>query len=269
MDILSIVCLYCYVLYFDCEKLKISCYNHFKFSICCFQEQIQLPFLQAFTRVLQNYLTEDDYYSKNSHNNIKQYNVIFAITLVEVKINNFITKQSGPYCFKTQSTLHYLTSTLLPYGDYTFTYIQIYILDIAEQLSVKRDNNCNLDPMVIEDLQIMLLNSHSYIDHYCHTYKLIRKKLIEEQEKITIRLYVNLQQDQRTYNLSIAKEIAAIIPEEKIYHIINNRNVVLQTRGGQLPRISQNSLSYTVLYYVLLFPKSKNDWHSRISICGA
>ena len=37
--------------------------------------------------------------------------------------------------------------------------------------------------MVIEDLQIMLLNSHLYIGHYHHTYKLIRKKPVEEQDK--------------------------------------------------------------------------------------
>ena len=81
--------------------------------------------------------------------------------------------------------------------------------------------------MVIEDLQIMLLNSHPYIGYYHYVYKLIRKKPVEEQEEITIKLYVNLQQDQRTYNLSTAEEIAVIIPKEGIYHIMNNRDIVL------------------------------------------
>jgi len=79
----------------------------------------------------------------------------------------------------------------------------------------------------MEDLQIMLLNSHPYIGHYHHAYELIRKKPVEEQEKITIRLYVNLQQDQRTYNLSTAKEIAVIIPKEGVHHVMNNRDIVL------------------------------------------
>ena len=73
----------------------------------------------------------------------------------------------------------------------------------------------------------MLLNSHPYIGHYHHAYELIRKKPVEEQEKITIRLYVNLQQDQRTYNLSTAKEIAVIIPKEGVHHVMNNRDIVL------------------------------------------
>jgi len=68
--------------------------------MCYLQGQIQLPPLQALTRVLQNYLTGDDYCSKEFCNNIRQYNAAFAMTSVGVKINNSVTKQSGPYCFK-------------------------------------------------------------------------------------------------------------------------------------------------------------------------
>jgi len=74
-------------------------------------------------------------------------------------------------------------------------YTQIYILDTAEQLNVRRANNNNLDPVVIDNLQTMLLDNYPYIGHYCHAYELIREKLVKEQEEITIRLYMNLQQD--------------------------------------------------------------------------
>jgi len=42
-------------------------------------------------------------------------------------------------------------------------YVQIYILDTAEQLNIKRANNNNLDPVVIDNIQTMLLDSHLYI----------------------------------------------------------------------------------------------------------
>jgi len=45
--------------------------------------------------------------------------------------------------------------------------------------------------------------------------------------------------------------------------------MVLQARGGRLEQISQNSPSYSVLHYVLLFPKEENGWHPRIPIHGA
>jgi len=160
--------------------------------MCCLQGQIQLPPLQPLTGILHNYLTRNDYSSREFHNNIWQYNVAFAMTSVGVKIDNSVTRQSGPYCFKIQGELHHLTGALLPYGDQTPIYAQIYILDIAEQLNVRRANNNNLDPVVMDNLQTMLLNNYPYIGHYHHVYELIREKPVEEQEKITIRLHVNL-----------------------------------------------------------------------------
>jgi len=115
------------------------------------------------------------------------------MTSVGVKIDNSVTRQSSPYCFKIQGELYHLTGALLPYGDHPPAYAQIYILYTVEQLNVRKLNNRNLDPVVMDNLQTMLLNSHLYIGYYCHTYKLIEKKPVEEQEEIIIRLYVDLQ----------------------------------------------------------------------------
>jgi len=203
-------------------------------------------------------LTRDDYFSREFCNNIWQYNAAFAITSVGVKIDNSVTRQSGPYCFKIQGELYHLIGALLPHGNQTPIYAQIYILDTAEQLNVRRANNHNLDPIVMDNLQTMLLDNYPYIGYYRHAYELIREKPVEEQEEITIRLHMNLQQDQRTHNLPTAKEIAVIIPKDRVHHAIDNRDVVLRARGEQLEQISQNSSSYSALHYVLLFPKGEN-----------
>jgi len=269
LGMLTIICPHYHALHFDCEKLTSSRVNYPKFGMCCLQGQIQLPPLQSLTGILYNYLTRNDYFSREFHNNIWQYNAAFAMTLVGVKINNSVTRQSGPYCFKIQGELDHLTGALLPHGDQTPIYAQIYILDTAEQLNVRKANNHNLDPVVMDNLQPMLLDNHPYIGHYHYAYEIIREKPIEEQEEITIRLHVNLQQDQRTHNLPTAEEIAVIIPENGIYHALDNRDVVLQARGERLEHISQNSLLYAALHYVLLFPKRENGWYLRILICGA
>jgi len=54
------------------------------------------------------------------------------MTSVGVKIDNSVTRQSSPYCFKIQGELYHLTGALLPHGDETPIYAQIYILDTAE-----------------------------------------------------------------------------------------------------------------------------------------
>ena len=196
LGILSVVCPHCHALHFDCEKLKSSQVNYPKFGICCLQGQIQLPPLQPLTGILYNYLTGHDHRSKEFCNNIRQYNAAFAMTSVGVKIDNSVTRQSGPYCFKIQGELHHLTGALLSYGDQTPIYAQIYILDTAEQLNIRRNNNRNLDPTMMDDLQTVLLDSHPYIGQYCHAYELIKEKPADEQQEVRIWLYVNLQQDQ-------------------------------------------------------------------------
>jgi len=128
---LTVIYPHCYALHFDCEKLTSSRVNHPKFGMCYLQGQIQLPSLQPLTGILHNYLTGNDYPSREFRNNIRQYNAAFAMTSVGVKIDNSVTRQSGPYCFKIQEELHHLTSALLPHGDQTPMYAQIYILDIA------------------------------------------------------------------------------------------------------------------------------------------
>jgi len=99
---------------------------------------------------------------------------------VEVKIDNLVTRQSGPYCFKIQGELYYFTGALLSHGNQTPIYAQIYILDTAEQLNVRRANNNNLNPIVMDNLQTMLLDSYSYIGQYRHAYELIKEKPADE-----------------------------------------------------------------------------------------
>jgi len=60
-------------------------------------------------------------------------------------------------------------------------YAQIYILDIVEQLNVRRANNNNLDPVVMDNLQMMLPDSYPYIGYYHHTHELIKEKPADEQ----------------------------------------------------------------------------------------
>jgi len=83
----------------------------------------------------------------------------------------------------------------------------------------------------MDNLQTILLNSHPYIGRYRHAYELIKEKPADEQQKVKIRLHINLQQDQRTHNLPTAEEIAVIILEKGVHHAMDNRDVILQAKG--------------------------------------
>ena len=70
LSMLTVIYPYCHAFYFNCEKLTSSRVNHPRFGMYCLQEQIQLLSFQPFTGILHNYLTGDDYSSKEFCNNI-------------------------------------------------------------------------------------------------------------------------------------------------------------------------------------------------------
>jgi len=137
---LTVICPHCHALHFDCEKLRSSLVNLPKFGMCCLQGQIQLPPLQPLTVILHNYLNGDNYPSREFHNNIWQYNVAFAMTSVGVRIDNLVTRQSGPYCFKIQGGLHYLTGALLSHDDQTPIYMHKFISLIQQSSLMSGDS---------------------------------------------------------------------------------------------------------------------------------
>jgi len=59
------------------------------YAIC--KDRSNYPLFNLLLEILWNYLTGDDYSSRESHN-IWQYNAAFAMTLVGVKIDNSVTR---------------------------------------------------------------------------------------------------------------------------------------------------------------------------------
>jgi len=73
-------------------------------------------------------------------------------------------------------------------------YVQIYILDTAEQLNVKRANNNNLDPVVMDNLQTMLLDNHPYIGYYRHVSQKVTYLFCDELKIVSKELMSRVRQ---------------------------------------------------------------------------
>jgi len=104
LGMLSVICSHCHALHFDCEKLTSSWVNHPKFGMCCLQGQIQLPPLQSLTGILHNYLTGNDYSSREFCNNIQQYNAAFAMTSVGVKLTTLLPDNQVPTILRSKES---------------------------------------------------------------------------------------------------------------------------------------------------------------------
>ena len=69
--------------------------------------------------------------------------------------------------------------------------------------------------------------------------------------------------DRRRYNRPTTSEVAIIMPgtgEERV----DRRDIILETRGHQLKRISELHSAYCALRYPLLFPNGQQGWHPNL-----
>ncbi|XP_035837083.1 uncharacterized protein LOC110892468 [Helianthus annuus] len=95
-------------------------------------------------------------------------------------------------------------------------------------------------------------------------------KIIEElgiPSNVKLRIIGAREKDGRTYNLPTAGEIAALIVGD-IENVVDNRDIVVETRTGELKRISELHPSYLALQYPILFPYGDDGYRIDIPYRG-
>ena len=264
---MNIECSNCHALHWRGEKLVNSSNVNPAFGICCLQGQISLPPLQPPPRTLDNLLCGSNTQARSFREKIRQYNCAFAFTSVAVNIDNALLNRAGPYCFRIHGELHHLMGSLEPDHDPNEgTYAQLYIYDPAAAIDVRNRRNPNLDPMIMLDIQTMLLDVNPFVPLYKQAYQLIQEKPVHEQLNIEVCIAMQPGRDQRVYNLPTVNEVAAIIPRAGEAVTSQHRNIVVRLRGGNLRRISNLHPLYSPLHYVLLFPCGEPGWHPTIPL---
>ena len=117
--------------------------------MCCLSGQINLPPLPLAPRELRWLFDGTDPHSLEFKTNICQYNAAFAFTSLGVKIDQSVTRGSGPYSFRISGELHHLSGSLLPLPGHAPVFAQLYIYDPDEQLAQREGNNRNLHPAIM------------------------------------------------------------------------------------------------------------------------
>lgn len=87
----------------------------------------------------------------------------------------------------------------------------------------------------------------------------------DDCSNIRLKLIGSRDKDGRRYNLPTASEVAALIIGD-IDNFANNRDIVVETRGGALQRISELHPSYLALQYPLLFPYGEDSYRIDIKL---
>lgn len=146
------------------------------FGTCYNSSYVQPPPLDSPPAVIQELFTNQDSVSKEFYVNIWQYNNMFAFTSLGVLNRRIVTHNhqgSGPYSFWIQGELYHWSGSLALSKGAEPAFVQLYIYDPATILEAQHQTNSGCNPLTLQTLQDVLLDSYPYATIYHHAHELL------------------------------------------------------------------------------------------------
>ncbi|KAL7085980.1 hypothetical protein ACP275_14G310800 [Erythranthe tilingii] len=218
-----------------------------KFSLCCNQGKIQLPFLTDCPQILQNLYFKHD---------------------ARRKIDATINQGNAPPTFIMCGENYHRIGSLIPSEGSTPKFAQLYIYDTENEVSnrmhvVRMEPSSNeLSNSIVNDLKDML----DQYNPYAQAYRMVRDKIESSAfHEVKLRLLGKRGHDARRYNLPSASEVAALIVGD-FDSADAERDIIVETQSGLLRRVSVVSPAYLPLQYPLLFPRGEDGYRDDIAL---
>ena len=239
------------------------------FGLCCNSGKVGIPKLRDPPDTLKSLLERDDRQACDFRENIWKYNRAFAFTSLRASEDHSVNdSHCGPPVFRIQGELYHHSGGLLPDIDGQPKYAQLYFYDSHAALEHRCRLNESLNPDTLRSLEEMLVNHHQYVPIYRHAFEVLQHYDLNNDVSIRLRVAPGYHHHRGRYNLPTADEVAVILPGvDGGNSQYSQRDIVLQRRAGDLQIISDLQPAYVPLYYVLLFPYSKNGWHPALKLC--
>ncbi|XP_074304947.1 uncharacterized protein LOC141639801 [Silene latifolia] len=109
-----------------------------KFSLCCSDGKVKLPWLKEPPQLLKSLLSRQHPFSKHFIENIRAYNGMFSFTSMGGKIDHSINQGRGPYTFRMRGQNIHRIGSLLPSTGATPKFCQLYIYDTEEEVENRK-----------------------------------------------------------------------------------------------------------------------------------
>ena len=222
-----------------------------RFTACCNQGKVKLPYLTEPPEYLQYLLSSPDSEAKTFRKNIQQYNSSLVFTSVKYNVDDRTYRiLGGIQCFQIHGELFHLQGPLQGENHTSAQFAQLYFydLELVTTLRVARNPDI-LQQSILQRLTNELLTVNPFIT----IFKTAKERLESaDNQGIPLRIILNPQlrlivetgADKRQENLPTSNEVAIIIPNE--YDVAGNRDIILADRNSllQLTLIMQHIWLY-------------------------
>ncbi|KAL3646783.1 hypothetical protein CASFOL_009327 [Castilleja foliolosa] len=154
---------------------------------------------------------------------------------------------------------------LLPTDGEQPKFAQLYIYDTSNEAANRinpvrsSENTTNLQEDVVDELKVML-DEHNILVQW---FRMAKEKISEVgNNNVSLKLIGRRSSQPTTYNLPDVSEVAALIAGD-FDEQLGNRDIIVETRSGNLQRINELHPSYMGLQYPLLFPYGEDGYRSE------
>ena len=186
-------------------------------------------------------------------------------------IDQSINNGGGPPVFKICGQIHHRIGSLLPPEDTPPKFIQLYVYDTSNEVrnrisALSRDDRrgMDFDPTVVQALADMLDEHNPLVQQF----RMARDRLSEEDtEEFVIRIVGPRDGDPPQYSLPATEELAMLVVGDFGPEAFE-RDIVVQTRAGELKQISALHSAFMALQYPLLFPYAERGFQIGVLYAG-
>ncbi|XP_074377792.1 uncharacterized protein LOC141719320 [Apium graveolens] len=233
------------------------------FTICCEEGPVKLQLLKEPPALLKHLLGPNSgQHGTNFKQNIRPYNLMFAVTSLGVQVDRLINKSRGPYVFHASGQIYHNTSSLLPPAGKKPLFAQLYIYDTDHEVSNRISTLLNpergpaIDESIVQGLK-QILDEHSNL---VRSYRKARD-MFEEQPQTTFHLWLPeaRTRDGRQYNIPTKSEVGGLIVGE-LSEKKFERDVIVCHRTKGITHIDELHPSYMSMEYPLIHPYGEDGY---------
>lgn len=205
--------------------------------------------------------------SKEFQRLIVSYNNVLSFCSESANVDH---KNSAWATFRAMGGVKHLMGSLLPDQGDRQRFCQIYQIDSSlEALDLRMDvSGTNLDPLILRDLQTLMKNYNPY----SKAFKDCGQRLEEDSFEAApvLKRHNPIWITKGTHNKPTSTEVTAIIilnedgnPSEPL-----QRDIMVQTTGGDLIRVLYWHACHMALRYPILFPCGEFSWMDQLALNG-
>jgi len=203
--------------------------------------------------------------------NIRQYNCLFSFTSMGANIDRSINDGRGPPVFKIYGQVHHRIGSLLPADGSPPKFIQLYVYDTSNEVhnriqALHRDDrkDSDLDASIIESLVHMLDHHNPLVKQF----RMARERLADHgAEDFVVRIVGPRDGDPPQYSLPTTDQLAMLVVGDFSPDAFE-RDIIVQTRSGDLKQISALHPAFMALQYPLLFPFAERGFQTGVLYAG-